>query len=797
MNNQPDKYVEQLRLYQSANTDAESVKSSFVIRIEEYKLIIETLKRKKVKSAFQHELILGRRGSGKSTLLRRIEIDIKEDQGLSKQYFPILFAEEQATIYRLSDLWYETLKELSLFLNRKLELLSFSQFNEEKKYARYLFEEITKVTKESEVYPVLLLDNFDKIITSLGENTNLLREQLLNYDCVKIIGASTRMDEHFWGYKVPFYNYFRIHNLGALSIEEIDRLFNLWSDLMGIPLLKNYVANYKGKIKAIRILTDGLPRTLQFFIRILISKDVQYGFDYIKMIMDQVTPIYQERLNNLTPPQRKIFAEMAFIWESCGTKSLVDACRMESKVISAQLNQLISYGFVEKIETGKKNHLYRISERFFNMWYIVTQGNPTQKRKARYLTLFLENWYDGRELENLATEHLNVLAEGTIPYKKAALLSIGLSQSKYIGLYMRDRLIESTMSLLDSESMADMPIKSQQILNEVNIAIDNGKFKLAISILNEIENEADGIKFDLLGICYSELGLFEEAGTVFLKAKDIGNINSKYNLAYFYQKQGELEKAEPLYIELLDNKEFDIWNNLALLYKDQNKLEEAESAFKKAIKSGSTKAMSNLPILYEDQGEMDKAEYFYLEAAMNIHDVNAMYNLALIYKNQGKLEESESYYLMAINKGHANSLTNLILDYFILNDKQKALKLINKTSIELDDKIAFVTDVWLNNFENIEARLKVIISKNDYGHVSAIIKALLCLHQKNLVFKQFNDPELGQKLQDDHIIIYYATLLLTENDEKLLELRIPEEIKETVYEFIKEVEEKIEFYNQN
>jgi len=84
---------------------------------------------------------------------------------------------------------------------------------------------------------------------------------------------------------------------------------------------------------------------------------------------------------------------------------------MESKLISANLKTLVQKGIVDKIETSKKNHLYRISERFFNMWLIFTQGNPEQKRKAKCLSIFLENWYDALDFKTLANDHISLLKD--------------------------------------------------------------------------------------------------------------------------------------------------------------------------------------------------------------------------------------------------------------------------------------------------------------------------------------------------------------------------------------------------
>jgi DNA-binding transcriptional regulator GbsR (MarR family) len=140
---------------------------------------------------------------------------------------------------------------------------------------------------------------------------------------------------------------------------------------------------------------------MQFFMEIVLQNEKPVEIDFLKKIMDKVTPQYQERLINETPPMRKILLEMAFIWEACSAKQLAEKCKMSSKLISANLKTLTARNLVEVVTTGNRNHLYRISERFFNMWLIVTQGNPEQKRKARRTSVFLENWYDTCERQHI------------------------------------------------------------------------------------------------------------------------------------------------------------------------------------------------------------------------------------------------------------------------------------------------------------------------------------------------------------------------------------------------------------
>jgi hypothetical protein len=176
-----------------------------------------------------------------------------------------------------------------------------------------------------------------------------------------------------------------------------------------MPDIKQFIIKNPGKIETIRILTDGMPRTLLYFLEILIDRQNQNGFEFLRMIIDRATPIYQERLNILPPAQRKIVIELSNFWDAVKVKSLTDVCKMPGKIISAHLNQLVKVEIVEKIATGKKDKLYRLSERFFNLWLLMTQGGPKEKRQVKYLTVFLENWYGKEGLTTIYNNHIEGL----------------------------------------------------------------------------------------------------------------------------------------------------------------------------------------------------------------------------------------------------------------------------------------------------------------------------------------------------------------------------------------------------
>ena len=730
-------FVDQLDFYQAANSDSKTIKANFVVRSAEFKLIIHDLKNKKRNDPLQHELILGRRGSGKSTLLKRIQVEIDEDPALSSKYIAINLAEEQAGIFRVLDLWTEVLKELSSKFALRLALKEFSAFKTTQEYTRYLYDELHKILEVQDKKAVLLLDNFDRIVESFNDEGNLLREILLNYNDIQIIAGSTRMNEHFWKYDKPFYEFFRVHRLEGLSSEEIHLLLNHWSNIMDMPELAEFTKQHPGKIEAIRILTDGLPRTLQFFIRILLQDSTLYGFDYIKRVMGDVTPLYQERLNYLPAAHRKIVLEMAFIWEACTVKQLVDKCSMESKLISAHLKQLSNNGIVEVLTTSKRNHLYRLSERFFNMWLIVTQGNPDQKRKAKWLTIFLEAWYDAKQLREMALEHSKSLQADELPYERAMILTKAYSQSKHIFTFERDMMLEYTLKLSGDKNihpLLELPKKYGEIAKEISILYGTHDIPKALALADEIENEEDGVKFFIKGALLEADNREKEAKKFYLMAANKEHADASYNLANFYR----IEK----------------------------KNREAEKLYKIAIQKGVVDAFNNLAILYDEEG---------------------------------KHKEAEKYYMLAIKKGNVHALYNLSLYHYTNNIKKKETLDYIQKYINLKDNIrskifSIILNIWHGIFLNVYEKIIQLIQDSNYNGLGDFILHLLIHNQTKLVFDLFNDKVHGKTLQDKYSPLYYTTIILADKYEGHQQLLIPPEIDDTVKEIISEIKKKNVYY---
>lgn len=782
-----------LSFYQSANASAEQIKENFIIRVREFDIIMDDIRRNTMEGSIQHYLLQGRRGSGKSTLLKRIQVEIETDDTLKEKYIAINPAEEQANIYKFCDLLETIIEELE-YKGISIEIPEWK--GDENSYAQSIYNLVHEALEKAGKKIILLLDNIDRVLENLKDENNLVREILLNYKDIKIIGGSTVMTEHFWSYNAPFYQFFRVMRLESLTIDEMKQLLLLWSEKLNIPQLKQFVENKPGQLETIRILTDGLPRTLQFFVDILLDNTNGTGYEYLKRIMDYMTPLYQERLNNLPAAQRKIVLQMAFLWEGTGTKEISEASRMEAKTVSAQLKQLADKGIVEKLPTKTKNHLYRLTERFFNLWLIFTQGSPKEKRKAKYLTIFLESFYDAEELKALAEGHLKILEERKLNPDKAALLSKAYAQSRYISYTTRNELIEKTLSLenIPDELKIQMPSTTADIAKNIELALSKGDLKKALKLAKDIEQE-DGIKENAIAIIYSNINRKDLAENYYLQAIEKGDKIALYNLGNLYRTSNRFDLAENYYLQAIENKIEYAANNLGNIYQLQGKYTLAEKFFLISIENGNEKAMYNIGNLYMEQGKFDLAEKYYLQATKSGQQ-NAVQKLAMLYVQQGKFNLAESYLLQAIKNGYGREHYNLSLLYYTMGDKLKAINHIKEYEVisYKDAALRIIINVWNGELKEIENNvMKFIHNIDEIDFLDFLFTNIIVHHQINLVQKLFKHPDFGEDLIAKLQPLYYAVQKLSGEDENI-DLKIPVELKETVADIINTIHVGQEFY---
>jgi tetratricopeptide (TPR) repeat protein len=721
-----------ITFFQAANLSDAEVKSQFIVRKREYELVMSVIKSDNMEGSIQHFIYIGQRGCGKSTVLRRIQAEISTDEELSKTLIAINLSEEQAGIYKLHDLWNRVIEELQI-KNFDVDALDWEKYGDDTTaYTRALYETLQKALHKKGKKLVLLLDNIDRILENIKlDDNHLFRELLMNHKDVRIIGGSTRLSEHHWKYEQPFYQFFRIIRIEALTQNELQDLLIFWSECLNEPKLKQFVEKSKGKLNAVRILSDGMPRTMLNLVELLINKPEEHGYEYLRYIIDRATPVYQERLTTLSPLQQKVLLELSFFWDAVKVKEVSDVTRTDSKLLSGVLKQLVDLKIVEKKKGKGKNLYYLLKERFFNLWLVMTQGGPKQKAKVKWLTVFLETWYDASELKQAYGLFSKDLMDGLLPVDHAVLMKKAFVHSKYIDVEERDQLVQATEAITqyNADYKGLLPANSSVIYNKVWAEIERKDFDKAEKYLMDIEQD-DAYKYTINGYLFHLKGDFGNAEKKYLIAKKKGDVSVLNELANLYNDQSRFKEAEKYYLLAIDKGIKSAFNNLAILYSTQNRFEEAEKYYLLAIDYGIDDANFNLAILYKEHNKIEEAEKLYLSSIDN-GNIEALINLANLYLNNSRFEEAEKYYIISIEKGKTEALNNLANLYrdqnkIELAEKNYLLAISQGYTFALYNLALFYEDQ--NRIEEAE---KFYLQAIDNGNVYASYSYSVLLWNKN------------------------------------------------------------------
>lgn len=675
----------------------EEIELSFVTRIAFFQYIFKKIIAEKTNSIPQHHLVIGQRGMGKTSLLVRIAVELRK-RPHCETFIALTFPEEQYNIDRLSKFWLNCLDALADALDREKQT----------EFTKILDAEIDSISKgkhltNNNVYevfeqwtkkigrrPVLLVDNLNLIFDKISkEEQHQLRGILMSKNAPIMLGASASAINDTLDYGAAFYDAFNIQYLKKLTFEESLEVLQNLATITGKTNFEELIRKNRGRLGALYQLTGGTPRTISMLFPLIqdgFSAEIQSDLD---ALLDVVTPLYKARFEELPDQLQVILDAIALHWEPMTIEQLRNVTQLENAQLSPQLKRLVDVGWLQKLDAFEaKGSAYELSERFFNIWYLMRRSSRRQKRELYCLSKFLESLY-GEEVEGMAHARLgNKNASPNHAFFDLALADAVKDKklSKKLKNKSYNELLE--MSKTDDSILKDFSIPDENIKNEVR-RLENEFFKLYFKkefqkcypISKQILNlDSNNVHFNNNhGLICQELSKFEEAEKVYLRAIEIDE-NYEYawaNLGNLYQDiLKSYSEAEEAYLKAIkiDEKFIKAWSGLGNLY--QYKLarySEAEKVYLKVIEINENVAdvWLNLGNLYSDKfGRHLESEKAYLKAIeINENFVYAWVNLGILYQYQlGKLFEAEKAYLKAIKidenfKYTWNSLGNLYQDH--------------------------------------------------------------------------------------------------------------------------------------
>lgn len=679
--------------YTPDEIDEKEFLAKFVVRNHDFDDVFDDIKSSDYTVPGQHFIIVGQRGQGKTTLLRKIKLAVQTEPTLADLLIPIKFSEEQYQIRSLSRLWEEIADYLQCTAEDDFACIhdDMESHFDDADYELKSFSYLEKAVKAKNKKLLLLIDNIDELLGKLKEKEQRrLREILLTSPTLKIVGGSTKMLEQHFDYGKPFYEFFKIIKLIGLNKQECFDFLASMGDEQQKKKIALIIKNTPERIETLRRLTGGVPRTIVMLFDIFVD-DGGNAFDDLLKILDDATPLYKHRMDDLPDTLQDITHTIAMNWDGISTKEIAKKTRLESKTVSAQLKQLeTKYGIVESISIGK-NKIYKIEERFFNIWYLMRFGRKKDRQKVEWLVNFLTSWCNPADLERRAKDFMTAIRSGKMQESYVYHMCEALS---YAGLDINTEheMKESTKAYLTSKNSSfvnELSASDKEIIIEAQQLYSEKKTDEAIKLLITSQKNSAEILF-FTGYLYASDGSFNKAEHYYLQSIERGASHAIFGLALLYHREDRLDEAEKYYLIAAKNNDINALFNLGNIYKQQGRFEQSESYFikagelgeseaylslgelyrendsfekaitcyLKAFEKGHSTALLSLGYLYQEQGQLDQAVDCFLKAAENGNN-DALFNLGLFYSKQGKLNKARDYFLRAAENGDNDALLNL------------------------------------------------------------------------------------------------------------------------------------------
>lgn len=444
----------------------------------------------------QHHLLIGNRGSGKTTLLLRLAAAIEDDPRLGKTCIPLRFPEEQYNVAQPSDFWMNAIDALIDALERRGDRAAANRLEarlveleplEEDVRAKQSLAVLERWARQARRLIVLLVDNLDLVLDRLADSLWELREALSVDNGLVIIGASSKFLEEAIDYQSPFYEFFHPHELGPLSEDEARSVVLSLARRACTPRVAEVLDKDPGRFKALYVLTGGTPRTLALLHTVLALDTGDRVERDLDGLLDQLTPYYKARFDDLAPQSQLVVDKVALHWHPITAAECQAATHLDINTVSAQLNRLVKNGLLSKVSLpGPKKLGFQLTERFFNIWYLM-RASRRLRRRLSWFVEFLRIFYGEQDVQRRAEELIRAAPPDSLdtPAKFLAFASAVPDESlrrrlefRAIGLLL-DKDVAAVREIMDfaGEDRHLLPVLDRaRALREVRAQIIGSRF---------------------------------------------------------------------------------------------------------------------------------------------------------------------------------------------------------------------------------------------------------------------------------------------------------------------------------
>lgn len=807
----------------TGNKSKSTIIDSFVVRTSEFDHIRESLRNVQSNKDVKNVIIIGQRGAGKTTLMHRLNYGIVDDKKLSKVFLPVMFSEEQYNLSDLTNLW-ETIA-IGIednYYNEGLMTKIDSIIESENNYEELVFEYLKDFLNKKKKVAILFIENINFFLKKLSdEEKKRLKSILISDTPFRIIGSSTSFNDGSTDFGDLFYDFFETIQLDGLTKEECEKLLIKIGQQYGEEEeIKEIINKHNGRVESLRRLTGGVPRTISYLFQIFLDNENGKAIKDLYLLIDTLTLLYKSELDQLSTQQQKVVDAIAKNWDAISVKEIAKLTRLESKNISSILAYLERNQIIEKIPTSTKNHLYRIKERFMNIWYLMRFGRKNDRKNVIWLVRFFDAWCDESELAKRVLNHIDNLKDGK--YDATAAIDMGNTflSCENIPEGLKEELIKTTNSVLPNKLLKNTNSTQNDLLKEIRNLLKEEKFNEAIVKLNGVQDknmdyytlatsvylmkgdqnkalDTASIAWNLdnqnsfialiLGIIYDlhlnnpekAIPFYEESLTLSPPHPYAAN-----RLGEIARKGKDYTRAIKFHTQAVKNFKLSLIS-LGEIYMVLNDFETAESYLKEAVKANVDGVYTVLAKVQVRMNKRKEAELSLIEATLK-NEEDSYINLGKFYLTQKRpsFSKAEALFMKAIENGNIEGYNYLAKLFIKKNESAKAIKVYEK-SVELGvAESAHQLGHLFNKSKDYKKSDEMFAKAIELGKEYVACCWVKCIYysgrneQKSLALNLLKKYKVEKKINSLGFNLLYAKIVLWNGDVKASLNIVSDKIKE-------------------
>ena len=402
-----------LGLYRAGIIGPEHRRSITVGRESLFQDAVEILRKCIGKKPKHHFLFIGPRGIGKTHLLSLIEDEIRREPALAAGYHVVRFSEESHRVLSFADfllgvceILRDTLPDEPVWTQLHQRLATEER---DEIIVDTLVPAIRKRRRESQQSLIIMLENLHQVFEQQMKDSRhiaALRGFLMEDNGCLLVATAPLHFGSITNHKEPFYDFFDVQILDQLSEEQTIELIRKNLEWERREDLLADFSNLRPRLLALYRMTGGSPRLTLMLYELIAHEAVSEVKKQFEILLDRITPFYQDRMRDLGPQERAVLETIATMRDQAKTPTAIAAqMRMKPAQVSSLLNRLSKSQYLRSIENAddKRSRLYTIREGFFDIWLAMNVSRGARQRLP-FLVEFFAQFYPSIEDRNRKRE---------------------------------------------------------------------------------------------------------------------------------------------------------------------------------------------------------------------------------------------------------------------------------------------------------------------------------------------------------------------------------------------------------